>query len=582
MIMKHLNYFLMSVIAFLFLGVNAANAAKPESDMGVLQLDHVYNLEDDNFVYGTFTPEKDGYLQVYSTSTSTTLRPFITWEGSANKTMTKADNSFVLTFLLGVEGYVQNYEIHVTKGTTYYMCGSTMKGDNAKVIMKMEDRTVKCLSCSIQDGAEVSTTGTNAVAFYFNRPVVATSAYILYGDNQQEAVTSRSSSSSFTSTITADLKSALLNLSSEGKIKEGDELTIVIKGVKEDPSNLAEGDDPVVYGDCSVKAKVGKLPAMLQSTTLDGVPVTANTKFLTYYAPGTGKLVLTFSKPLDEDCGDALLRFGDFDQKDNGGYYEEDGDGKNGDFTFTVKGNQVILDFSGKHRAVTDMVSSTESNRGADFTKISLQISSITDTDGTRAYTTTSSTKGRFNFSFTLDAPEANVQGDFTPANGASIKNEDQVEIWIADENSLSYKGVVFTYDLKENGIEPTPDEEGNVDIIKEVVVDMKDLQRVASDDPDDEGLGVYILTVPIPEEVKNMKNVTVSLYKVTCVDGKDYTDVIAAKYNVVSDGISNIVVSNDKAAKVYNLNGQLVREGNSLKGLKGVYVVNGKKVVLK
>lgn len=75
------------------------------------------------------------------------------------------------------------------------------------------------------------------------------------------------------------------------------------------------------------------------------------------------------------------------------------------------------------------------------------------------------------------------------------------------------------------------------------------------------------------------MKNVTVSLYKVTCADGKDYTDIVAAKYNVEASGIANISAVGGKDVKVYNLNGQLVREGKSL---NGVYIVDGKKVVLK
>lgn len=575
--MKQLNYFLMSIIVFLFLGMSAAYA-KGEANLGELKLNQEYALDDDNFVYGTFTPGKDGYLQVYSTNINT-LRPFKSWQGTAASTMALANNECSHVFLMGAAGYARTYEMQVKKDVKYYLCGSTMKGDGVKVILKMEPKDVKCIDCSVNEGDVVSTTGTNYVSFSFNRPVTATSACIVYGDNQQQSVTWRASSSAYSCAVRAELKSALLNLANAGKIKEGDEIAVYIKGIKEDPENVAEGETPIVYGDCSIKVKVGKLPAVLLNATMDGVPVNSETKFLTYYAPGTGKLVLTFSHQLDEDEGEAVLTFGDFDQADNGGYYKEENDEKEGNFTMQVKDNQVILDFSGKRRAVNDMVTSTETNRGADFTKINLQISKITDIYGTRANSTSSSTAGRFNYSFTLDTPETNVSSEFTPANGASIKNVDNIEIWITDEESLTYQGVVFTYDLKENGIEPEPDGEGNVDIIKEVVVDKDHFTRVADEDDTEEG--AYILTVPVPEEVKNMKNVTASLYKVTCADGKDYTNIIAAKYNVETTGVENITVASSKDMKVYNLNGQLVREGKSLKGLKGVYVVNGKKVVL-
>lgn len=579
--MKHLNSFLLSLVALLLLGVGSAFAqsTKDEIDLGAMQLNQTYNIKDAGYFYGRFTPEQDGFLQVYSSNTSS-LRAYKSWEGTAKATMAKEDNGFVQNQLHLKNNYTYNYELAVKKGVTYYMCVGTMKGDDFNVTLKMEPKKLEYFGCSVNEGEEVSPTSTSAISFSFNRSVVASSGTIIYGDNKEEPVTAYSSSTFGAATVAVNIKDALINLANAGRIKEGDMITVKVNNVKEDPDDAQrDGTEPLQYGDLSVKVKVGQMPAMLLSATMDGTPVTANTKFLTYYAPGTGKLVLNFSKELDPDEGEAMLRFGDFDQADNGGYYQEYNDDKEGDFTMVVKGKQVILDFSGKRRAVNDMVSSTESNRGADFTKINLQISKITDMSGVRAYSTSSSTQGRFNYSWTLDVPEANVSSEFTPANGASIKNTKNVEIWISDEQSLSYQGVVFTYDLKENGIEPTPDADGNVDIIKKVVVD-KDHYTCVADEEDLEE-GAMILTVPIPDEVKNMKNVTVSLYKVTCVDGKDYTNIIAAKYNVVATGISNITVEANKAMKVYNLNGQLVREGKSLNGLHGIYVVNGKKVVL-
>ena len=573
--MKHLCVSLVSLLAFLLLGSSSAFAAvKDEISFGVMELNKTYNMSGSNYYYGTFTPEKDGYLQVYSNRT-TNIRTFKSWEGSASATMALEDNEYSHYRIIRKDVYSYSYELPVKKGVTYYMCGNTMMGDNIDVVLKMEPKTVEYFGCSLEEGDEVSPTSTNSVSFNFNREVRATSAAIAYGDGKQEGVTP--TANDYSCSISVDLKDALLKLGTAGVIKKGDEITVVVKGIKENPENVSEGE-PVVYGDASVKLTVGEMPTMLLSATLDGVPVTANTKFLTYYAPGTGKLVLNFSKDLDEGDGDALLRFGDFDQADNGGYYQENAN-KSGNFTMQVKGSQVILDFSGKRRAVSDMVSSTESNRGADFTVINLQISKITDIDGERAFSTSSSTMGRFNYTFSLDVPDANVSSEFTPASGASIKNQDNIEIWITDYATLSFQGVSFSYDQKENGIEPEPDSEGNVDNIKDVVVDMKDIECVADEEDTEEG--AYILTVPVPAEVKNMKNVTVSLYKVTCVDGKDYTDIVAAKYNVVTTGVDNISVETNKDMKVYNLNGQLVREGKSLKGLKGVYIVNGKKVVL-
>lgn len=47
-------------------------------------------------------------------------------------------------------------------------------------------------------------------------------------------------------------------------------------------------------------------------------------------------------------------------------------------------------------------------------------------------------------------------------------------------------------------------------------------------------------------------------------------------------DGVTTDRQVETRTDGVYNLNGQLVRSGNSLEGLKGIYIVNGRKVVVK
>lgn len=577
--MKHLKYFMMSLMALLILGAGSAYAAaadKDEVDFGVLELNKTYNMKDSYYYYGTFTPTEDGYLHVYSTGTNS-LRAFKEWLGSAKATMASSENTFVLLQLRLKDNSNYNYELPVKKGVTYYMCGNTMKGDNINVTLKMEPKTIEYLGASVEEGEEVSPTGGSTVAFSFNRPVTATSAAVIYGEGQEMSLSPRSSS--YACAVSTDVKDAFIKLANTGKIKTGDEVTIVLRGIKESSDDVQEGDEPIVYGDVSIKVTVGDMPAMLLSATMDGVPVNANTKFMTYYAPGTGVLVLNYSKPLGTTGATAQLTFGDFDEADNGGYYKEEANDKEGkNFTMKVEGNQVILDFSGKRRTVNDMVISTESKRGVDFSVINLVVSKLEDADGVRVNSNGSTTAGRYNATFSLDVPTANVASEFTPANGASIKNVNNIEIWIQDEQSLSYQGVSFSYNKQENGIEVKADDDELVDVVEEIVVSKDQIMREYIEEED-----AVVLTVPVPADVKDKKNVTVALYKVTCVDGKDYSKIVAAEYNPADvTGIANITLDANKAVKVYNLNGQLVSEGKSFDGLKGVYIVNGKKVVLK
>lgn len=565
--MRQIYNFLLSVVAFL-LCVNSTFAIdRTENDLGTLELGKEYTLSGNNYSYAEFTPEEDGYIQVYSSS-SNTFRPFKVWKGSAKETMALADNSFVLTPLILKDYSGFNYELPVKKEVTYYMCASTMAGDNIKVTVKTEPKAIEYYGSSVTEGEVVSPTKTSSVSFNFNRPVVASSAAIIYGDNQREAVTSRASSTSYACAVAVDVKSALVKLAAVGKINVGDELTIEVKGISEDLDYVAEGDAPLTYGDVKLKVKLGALPAMLESATLDGVPVTSSTKFLTWYGEGKGKLVLTFSKNLRAtgNTAAAILRFGDSDKQEQGGYYQENNDEKVGDFTLQISGKQIILDFSNKRRTVADMVKSTESNREDAFTKINLEINKVKSSDGSLAYSESSQTMGKFNFSFDLDVPVANVTSEFTPANGKSIKDVDEVEIWITDANQLSFDGVNFKY-VDENNVEQC--------------VTVTDYTWEADEDDLEED--AYTLTVKIPEEVKDKNNVVVSLNNVLCSDGKDYSNSIAAKYNVVATGIANISVEGNDTVKVYNLNGQLVSEGkesSAFQGLKGIYIVNGKKVV--
>ena len=72
---------------------------------------------------------------------------------------------------------------------------------------------------------------------------------------------------------------------------------------------------------------------------------------------------------------------------------------------------------------------------------------------------------------------------------------------------------------------------------------------------------------------------------KLTYVDGTDETQdmsLVKLSFAYITTGISNIETSNKVlAGKVFNLNGQLV--GTSTQNLnKGIYIVNGKKVIIK
>ena len=172
--MKYFYKLLTCVIAFLSLGTLSTLA---ETNFGEVELGKTYSLTSGEYYYATLTPKEDGYMQVYSTASST-LRAFKTWKGTAKETMALSENNYVQTKIMVADSYGYNYEIAVKKDVTYYLCCYTISSDAFDVTVKMEPKTLKFLGATETEGAEISPTGTASVSFQFNRPVVCSSAEI--------------------------------------------------------------------------------------------------------------------------------------------------------------------------------------------------------------------------------------------------------------------------------------------------------------------------------------------------------------------------------------------------------------------
>lgn len=563
--MKQFNMFLLSLFSCFVLGVSSTFAAsKDDVNFGEMELNKVYQLVDFSSCYGTFKAPKTGYLLVRGTY-SDILKPYKDLKETISETVSDNDNAYGYTMLKGYGSLEENgvktpflsaWEMPVEEGKTYILAAGTVMS-NSKVVLTMNEREFVMTSQMDASDKVISPTVNGTVSFVFNRPVSYSSAILTIGGSRI-SVAGRTSSSQCS--MSFELKTVIINQMRAGLLKKGDRFTLDVTGVKSEDGELLYNGD----GKISVALVAGDMPTMIVEESAN-----FSQKFMTWYQNDgeDGIFTLTFNNDLDPDYGKAVLRFGDSDQQEAGGYYQEEDDDPSipNCFTMQIEGNKIILDFRGKRRTIGDMVSSTESNNPDAFKYLNLEISQIRDVNGVKTYTTTSTSNGKYNYKFELDNPSADVQSDFTPANGAKLDNADEVEIWINDESKLKYEGVDFVY--TENGEEKT--------------ITVTEFDKVA-DVPEGDAADAALLTVKIPVEVKNKNNVIVRLRNVTCVDGKDYSEVIAAKYNVVASGIDNITMGMNKNIKVYNLNGQLVREGNSLHGLHGVYVVDGNKVVLK
>lgn len=522
---------------FLFLLLCCASYVKAaDVDLGKLELGKVYEIGGFQSYKGTFTPDKNGYLQVYSTSTNT-LEPFKEMKATVGETVSITENAIATSLLRTQMG--KGYEIAVEAGKTYNFCADFVMNDG-EVTFAMEDRTMSLFSMTPAEGSAITPTKSCNVSVAFVRmPQYESAALTVNGE--QVAMNGRLST--ITNSINFDLKDVLMQFFEAGKCKEGDDILLEVKGVKTADGEMAYGAD----GTYKASFKVGSQPTMLIKQTH-----TSGT-FLTYYEPNDpeGKVILEFNK--DIKSANAELRYGDSDQADNGGFYTEDLKDK-----LTIDGNKIIIDLSGKRRTVADMVSSTVTDRGEELYKtITLGVSNVVDVDGNKTYSTSSST-GKYYFTYDLDTPETNVGAEFTPETGSSIDTEDHIEIWIQDEDKLIYSGVDFTY--YDNEVEK--------------VITVTDYTKTA----DEYVAGAVTLNVPIPAAVKGMGEVTVTLHNLTCIDGVDHSKLLTAVYNSTATGIQGIYAEGASAQKVYYR-----LDGTRLAGkpsVKGIYIVNGKKVV--
>lgn len=562
--MKKFYNYMLAVLACLLLGTSTALAVdKEEVDFGNMELNKAYQMEDFKTFIGTFVAPKTGYLLVRATYADI-LKPYKERRASIMETVSDSENQYDCTQMKGYgtwtgdgmeENYLSAWEMPVEEGKTYYLAtGSVMT--KSKVVLTMDERDFVMTSTFGDADKVITPTVNGTLSFLFNRPVSYSSAILKIG-NTQISVVGRTSE--VQCSMAFELKTVLINQMRAGFAKTGDPFTLVVNGVKSaDGKMLYQGS-----GVISMDFTLGDMPTLIMEES-------ANFKenFLTWYESGDEKgiFTLTFNNPLSEDNKSikALLRFGDSDQQDNGGYYQETAN-QPGSFTMKVVGNQIILDFTGKRRTIADMVTSTESTKPDAYKLLNLEISQVRDANGVKTYSESSSSSGKYNYSFNLDIPKTDVQSDFTPANGSNIDKIDEVEIWINDDSKLKYDGIDFVY--TENS--------------EEKVITVTDFDKVA-DVPEGDADDAVLITVKIPAEAKGHGSLLVRLHNVSCADGKDYSSVIAAQYVSGSTGIANVTVEGQTAVKVYDLNGQLVRQDKSLHGLHGVYVINGKKAVLK
>lgn len=476
------------MLVLVLTGSMAANAADV-IDLGALETNKGYDIDSKALYKGSFTAPEEGTLVVKS-SNYDLLQPY------NDEGLTDRIN---YTFLRDNNTGHGSYKLKLTKGQTIWLAYNGLNkatntltfGDDVAAKMALNEVLPAA-------GSTVMCTNTRQIAFRFNNPVACSRVEFVNGNYTKRLDAQMSKSS-----ILLDIKETFYKFMKENNLKEGDEFTIRLTGVRsaEDAENIL-GTDGVI----ETKFICGKKPVAILS---EGNYSNSH-KFLSFWPTGTpdGIFTLQFDGDLQVPTAKgynttAQLTYGDMSTEAAERYMEN--------LNIKIEGSKLTIDLTGKDRTPYKMLGSN-----ALYDNILFAISHVRDANGYPVYSSGSGSIGSFTRSMPYELVSVEANTEFTPANGESLKGVDNLEVFATDYKKFSFSGVKFTYTVNKE--------------TKSVVV----TNYTAT--ADDAIEGAYTINIPVPAEVKaGASNVMVSFENLVAADGKDHS----AKFSAIYDGFT-------------------------------------------
>lgn len=498
MVQKH--YFLpranakaLRLLAFFFVFFCTVAVHAEDRDYGDLELGKTYAFDVYSSVSGKFTAPKDGVLLV-SHSSGIFVRVYSDEEHK---------NEIVCQREFDSEGRI-SYELEVTTGQVLYFYEDfSMSAGSFTLTMYDGSEELLLNGVTPQEGSTFTIAGEPQILFKFSSNVKIDGAEIVCGDNAQSVRADVKGSS-----VLVLPKSVLYGLLKSGELNSGETFTVRLRNVR-----MEKIEDNLYGTDGTCEASFVSASKPVELVKAGGLLASGN-PFLSYWNKGdeNGIIRAEFDGPLQvPEAGSTdqivTLTYGDIESS-GGDYYVETQ-------PYTVEGNTLICDLTGKLRLPSDMLHS-----GTEYPKISVKIEGVRGEDGSYAYTENSGSVGSFGYSLDYKKVSVNITAYFTPESGTSLKGVEQIELWIRkDYEKIMYDGILFTY--LEDGVE------------KSLV--SQDFEAK----PDADTEGAYIILINVPDAVAGKQNITVSLNNLLSADGADYTEKLTAKYDFEDEGVA-------------------------------------------
>ncbi|EJX01295.1 hypothetical protein EVA_10597 [gut metagenome] len=467
----------------ILMGTISARAAAKLVDFGNLELNKSYTYTQFADHQGKFTAPRDGSLVV-----TTTCGDFIrACKDEAHK------NEYEVNPEYNSNGHLY-YELAVKKDEVIYFFREFVMTKGGFLLKMVDEKDgVRLENTKPEANSIFSMGGEPEVNFYFSGNVMIDGAEIAAGSTVKSVRALLNGAN-----VTIQPKQALYDLHKEGALKKGDSFTVRLKNVRfANNEKVKYGTD----GTCELTLiSAGKATGMVKAEGL-----LAGKKLLSFYPAGDerGFIKATFDAPLQVPADSSTtqvvtLTYGSVEGEEGEFYVER--------IPYQVKGNVLTCDLTGKLRTAANMVKS-----GTIYSTIGIKISNVRDTEGNLAFSTNVGALGSFSYSLAFEEVKTNINTQFTPANGGSLKNQKNIELWIQGYDDIRFAGVEFTWGA-----------EGKDTLIT------KDF--TLTDDPSVKG--AKIMTIPVPAAIKGQKNVKVTLHNLVTMDGLNHTAELTAKYD--------------------------------------------------
>ncbi|MCD8297373.1 MAG: hypothetical protein LUC88_07355 [Prevotella sp.] len=417
----------------------------------------------------------------------------------------------------------QKHSISVETGKTYYVYFNLTESEATFVAsFDGNDTAPQLESVNPEEGSTLDIVDEQNISIKFDLEVDMDNATItlVSGENEEMITTYRFVNNIYTFEVVETVKSWL----EEEKIQPEDEVILRIENLKS-AAGVAYGED----GTLEIKYKAPALPTKLVSESLPE-------KFLSYWRTGDedGVITLTFSSNISA-VESVELRYGQVDGDD--GIYDET------DVEYSINENVITIDLTGKSRSRTDMLPSATGT----YDEIDVMLHGITDEAGNHIVTESSGSAGSLTFAIEyMDLMEA-----------------DTLELDSTYTLEAGYKYYYYVYAAVEEGV----------------------LMFTGNTAPE------CYASATLPENLTTTLDENSGLYSLNMEAGTTYYihfyaeeegETITAALDKGSDdttGINGITIQGEpREGKIYTIGGQLVKEATN----KGIYIVNGKKIVVR